>query len=768
MCGNGSHLQRHRELCGGIQAYIFDSLAHTPKYEEEDRFRERFGDCFGLSFTWINTDRKPQFLFLVNGVYSWKSMNRSNVARVSMKPLAEKNIYHGKLVSQFSKRRGGQKKKHPLKLVCEDWAASAFATSVNIAVQKETIASSRVEAIQKTMLQKHKWAASEDVIRFICILHYHYNLVVDKALVSDLKKHFLLPAKQDIQSTIKTFMHRKWTPIQMSTSLQERIKRAAAVHFAEGTLIAGRQLNMEQLVNVLRAFSLSQEQLLVIAEQLCPLSSTSTLSQSSLTVFVGALLLHIDAIFHSESGGHRLPLSKTIITKYNRICSLGNVAAHCGLERTNRANLPPEPEPELSVRTAKMEGVHAKEKTKNVVDRSIFTDQGIGVDDGGSIGTHGVGAMVAPKLPPADGPTVVYYEILDDWNTGLAVLEKKLWRMIEITGTTPVKAGAAPSTPTLPTAVKFDIHGLREGMFSVGAGETQPRVNVPPALTSSDRRLGVGMAAGPRTGGNIIDVCLSTADMIKMARQGFDGLSTAKSLQPTMHSYKCEPLVEATCFFTFPAIGSTDGAETQTIPAQILGFVDGSCNFGFRCVVPECPYVSSEPDITMLAQVHVQAWITRNGSTAVGRSTCSPSGMTRKGSGSVLRSDSAEDALFVEDTNVSGGYLYLGKEHTQRAQDTLLFIQEVYALGGKFRVSRARLPKRKLCQERFDSEDVVVAADHAAAALGDHAAEVEVADAARDTPTPKGAGSPRRRRKLTGRLSLEPCRSRGPRPPPLA
>jgi hypothetical protein len=194
--------------------------------------------------------------------------------------------------------------------------------------------------------------------------------------------------------------------------------------------------------------------------------------------------------------------------------------------------------------------------------------------------------------------------------------------------------------------------------------------------SASHPSLGLDTPAGPWSGGNLIDICLSGSDAIRLINLGVDGLPVANTSNTKSRAFKelfandgYQPLVEATCFFTFPAIGSTDGAGIiQT--AETLGFVDGSCNFGFRCIVPECPYVSSEPDITMLAQVHVQALVSSKATESTRTVPMDVNG----------DSDGGDRVFFIEDANVSGGYLYLGKDRMQRAQDALLFMQEVRVL----------------------------------------------------------------------------------------
>ena len=104
-----------------MQAYLFDRLVH----DNEDNFSMMFKNSVGFSFKWVHTDRKPQYLFRRNNTFKWISMKRSMVTECTEKPLAEKEIYHGKLVSAFAK----QKRKHPLKRMCDEWGTRPSPTN---------------------------------------------------------------------------------------------------------------------------------------------------------------------------------------------------------------------------------------------------------------------------------------------------------------------------------------------------------------------------------------------------------------------------------------------------------------------------------------------------------------------------------------------------------------------------------------------------------------------------------------------------------------
>ena len=116
-----SRVYRHRETCGTVQAVLFGRKVG----KDEDGFVGKFGSAFGFTVRWVHTDRKSQYLFKKQETYKWASVNKSMVTQRFEKPVAEKEIFHLKLVSDFARQRG-KKDCHPLKIVCDRWEKSGF------------------------------------------------------------------------------------------------------------------------------------------------------------------------------------------------------------------------------------------------------------------------------------------------------------------------------------------------------------------------------------------------------------------------------------------------------------------------------------------------------------------------------------------------------------------------------------------------------------------------------------------------------------------
>jgi hypothetical protein len=388
---------------------------------------------------------------------------------------------------------------------------------------------------------------------------------------------------------------------------------------------------------------------------------------------------------------------------------------------------------------------------------SYGSGSGSGSSDGSSSGS-GSGSRVAPRSKAKDR-CLVYYELQDDWCTGLPPLDSVLWQILAVLpssgrgGTTstavvaaPVVAAvplattslsasllaaAAPAVPTasllaaLPTNANTNSNStgashVADGAIAGGSG-VGTLINQPTEVNFKIRGYnfggnkcvptcaaelfggplatsGLGMAAGPWEGGNVIELWLSTPDIIRLTRDHrmyCEGLvvSSPVSSYPGSRGAE-EERVNATCTFTFRG-----QSGDKTVEAKVLGVVEKSCSFAFKCIVPKCPFPIDSSAGTMLAHVQVRAWMKvgdgdagaasesrhdeRVGAARSARDAATAA--TARPGRALFPRDEVDEVgevgtFAVEDATVHGGYLYLANQYQARAAEVMSFGMEVQSL----------------------------------------------------------------------------------------
>jgi hypothetical protein len=489
----------------------------------------------------VHTDRKPQYLFRKQSTYKWVSMKRSMVSESTEKPLAEKEIYHGKLVSVYAKN----KRKHPLKGICEQWTSHVFTESVARAVITEMSAKYPDAPRFAKFLQEQGWEKpppTEVSTRFARILQEHFQLQIDKSLVKELKKNF--PAGEfdvglasiahtggcpDIVARARQFMNKvKWSPTQLSITLRAFLLRRAFAEAAatkagkEGGLTAATpivtpavntaaniNLDTPQLARILQSFHLDHQQLLVVAESLTPpsldgmpASAPPSMSSNGAGGYVfsgggfnrisfSALMLQLDAIFVADTGGHRIPLTKTIVTKYRpdrqvqghgratNEASANAIAASPASRTSNRlrtvTNFGPDVDLDLPA-ALQIPGLkHEKSDSpsshifheKQLTPRRRDTEQ-----QPEFVSQQHSSPRNRRQRVPIDSchqRCLVYYEIVDDFSTNIKALDCALWDMITVK-----EEDGSPEERARAAANSIAQHGGLSGQVS---GEQGERVN---------------------------------------------------------------------------------------------------------------------------------------------------------------------------------------------------------------------------------------------------------------------------------------------------
>jgi hypothetical protein len=218
----------HRELCGNIQAYIFDrELGHT-----EDGFEDRFTafKTGGLTFKWQQgTDRKAQYLVrtgtqsFLNEEYKWEAFTKRDLDYQT--PMAEKRVYHGKLKAEWAAPRGNRAKEaHPIRNgIADKWRNGGFARAFILALRRR---------LQGPPLHARWWMENiplgvgwvsdphSDLIAMV--LQDDFRITLSKSVSRKLIK--LIP--KDGNSSIEDkstifFQQMKWEPLQFSVSIEE-------------------------------------------------------------------------------------------------------------------------------------------------------------------------------------------------------------------------------------------------------------------------------------------------------------------------------------------------------------------------------------------------------------------------------------------------------------------------------------------------------------------------------------------------------------------
>ena len=315
----------------------------------------------------------------------------------------------------------------------------------------------------------------------------------------------------------------------------------------------------------------------------------------------------------------------------------------------------------------------------------------------------------------------------------------------------------------------------KEAGFAPDSGRAQPqRCKFEIRSITNPLRSATGMrwygchrvmpAAGPWSGGNVIEIQLSRNDIMKLARQGYDRLATwaemkaekaaadgatpasavasaaaasSASRGSAQFSFSSTNYrqVAAECIFTFqPASlsdstamtmfasasaaadgdgdGDGDDEALRTVAADVCGYTD-PCRFGFFVVVPACPWPAparagggggrGAGDLigcTQLASVQVKAWVYPSDTAAAG------AGAGAGGPPACLQ------PLLVVDQTIDGGYLYLDAEpqvalgSTQEAEQRQREGEQRRREGGKRRregVKRRRNAARQAEEQRTEA-----------------------------------------------------------------
>jgi hypothetical protein len=139
--------------------------------------------------------------------------------------------------------------------------------------------------------------------------------------------------------------------------------------------------------------------------------------------------------------------------------------------------------------------------------------------------------------------------------------------------------------------------------------------------------------------------------------------------------------VEGTVLFTFahPSDASGSGiTEHRTAKGEMLGIVDNSCDFGFHCIVPECPFPIDRADATHVARLQVEVMV-KAPADAETRASAGNEGNQDFGKGRQLFKDDVKQ-FRITDTDVDGGYVYWSSGLQERADKAMSFSKEVQAL----------------------------------------------------------------------------------------
>eukprot|EP00935_MAST-01C_sp_MAST-1C-sp1_P000083 g83.t1 len=345
-----SRVYRHRETCGTVQAVLFGRKVG----KDEDGFVEKFGSAFGFTVRWVHTDRKSQYLFKKQETYKWASVNKSMVTQRFEKPVAEKEIFHLKLVSDFARQRG-KKDCHPLKIVCDRWEKSGFIECVVSATERAAASSSSDEqATQRVDNDLHElgWVdRPEGAAQVARILFGEFGMPIDRTMLKELKRNLMMPAGASTGTSraecVRAFMKAvRWSPTQYSTSIR------AYLHAKAGRPSSSVKLNASQLGALLAHFKLNEQQLQQILNLPTVPANTPTGASAGAGVGMGAgasagasasagagagagvelyaLLLQAEAIMLADTGGCRLPLTKTVVTQFNPPSSCHRVMSAAG------------------------------------------------------------------------------------------------------------------------------------------------------------------------------------------------------------------------------------------------------------------------------------------------------------------------------------------------------------------------------------------------------------------------------------------------------
>ena len=171
----------------------------------------------------------------------------------------------------------------------------------------------------------------------------------------------------------------------------------------------------------------------------------------------------------------------------------------------------------------------------------------------------------------------------------------------------------------------------------------------------------------------MIQVRLSQTDIIRLAAPAIlcKGLVVA-CRDGAVASPKDEPCVEGTVLFTFAHPSNTSGSgitEHRTAKGEMLGIVDNSCDFGFHCIVPECPFPIDRADATHVARLQVEVMV-KAPADAETRASAGNEGNQDFGKGRQLFKDDVKQ-FRITDTDVEGGYVYWSSGLQERADKAM-------------------------------------------------------------------------------------------------